>query len=338
MSTPNTYRATAVWQVGYDTLLEAVVAVEARPSRAVLMRLLDLAVDGTLHRTDIAARVVANDKAVPLFFRALRRCDRDLQVRGWIPAQSQGAPPISQGAQQRVSQRSQGCPSREPGCPRTEPGFPKAKSQGAPVKSQGAPAKSQGNPAQSQGAPAQSQGRPRRRARVPQRRARVPQHRARVSPAKSQGAPTRNQDSTIDWLISKPVARILGLDPLLNRGRGPGHLPGARSALRGVARGGGARPAAAGAAKLVPPPGLPPAAPAPRRRAAGACLRCVTAYMKRNTLPLEAGGRCASTTMSSWGLGPRSHAVVFPRQSIYGLLCRGGTGHRAIKGQGSLGC
>eukprot|EP00976_Prorocentrum_cordatum_P079208 1183449-Prorocentrum_minimum.AAC.2 len=46
---------------------------------------------------------------------------------------------------------------------------------------------------------------------------------------------------------------------------------------------------------------------------------------KKNTLPLEAGGRGASTTMSSWGLGPRGHAVVLPRQSKFWLEGRENT-------------
>eukprot|EP00959_Pyramimonas_sp_CCMP1952_P011380 238845-Pyramimonas_sp.AAC.1 len=37
--------------------------------------------------------------------------------------------------------------------------------------------------------------------------------------------------------------------------------------------------------------------------------------LKKNTLPLGAGGHGASTTMSSWGLGPRGHGVVLPRQN-----------------------
>ena len=36
----------------------------------------------------------------------------------------------------------------------------------------------------------------------------------------------------------------------------------------------------------------------------------------KNTLPRGAGGRGASPTLSSWGLGPRGHAVVLPRQRM----------------------
>ena len=49
-------------------------------------------------------------------------------------------------------------------------------------------------------------------------------------------------------------------------------------------------------------------------------IRATEKYLqKKNTLPLRAGGRGASTTLSSWGLGPRGHAVVLPRQRMVWL-------------------
>ena len=52
-------------------------------------------------------------------------------------------------------------------------------------------------------------------------------------------------------------------------------------------------------------------------RARYVCTKvCVVHCGRKNTLPLRAGGRGANTTMSSWGLGPRGHAVVLPRQGI----------------------
>eukprot|EP00959_Pyramimonas_sp_CCMP1952_P250484 5235576-Pyramimonas_sp.AAC.1 len=46
-----------------------------------------------------------------------------------------------------------------------------------------------------------------------------------------------------------------------------------------------------------------------------------TEQEQKSTLPLGAGGRGANTTLSSWGLGPRGHAVVFPRQSMVARQC-----------------
>eukprot|EP00959_Pyramimonas_sp_CCMP1952_P071506 1493463-Pyramimonas_sp.AAC.1 len=42
-----------------------------------------------------------------------------------------------------------------------------------------------------------------------------------------------------------------------------------------------------------------------RMRRSGQRGERIPCIQKKNTLPLKAGGRGASTTMSSWGLGPR---------------------------------
>eukprot|EP00976_Prorocentrum_cordatum_P008391 167303-Prorocentrum_minimum.AAC.1 len=72
---------------------------------------------------------------------------------------------------------------------------------------------------------------------------------------------------------------------------------------------------------------------APRTKTARRAL-----HKKKTTLFLRTGGRGANTTMSSWGLGPRGHAVVLPRQTVCRFL--GSTGD--VKGStgdvtGSIG-
>eukprot|EP00959_Pyramimonas_sp_CCMP1952_P282228 5899008-Pyramimonas_sp.AAC.1 len=54
-------------------------------------------------------------------------------------------------------------------------------------------------------------------------------------------------------------------------------------------------------------PPAPPASQTVTQRLSHTPVR--SARRKKNTLPLGAGGCGASTTMSSWGLGPRGHAV-----------------------------
>eukprot|EP00976_Prorocentrum_cordatum_P018825 381703-Prorocentrum_minimum.AAC.1 len=54
-----------------------------------------------------------------------------------------------------------------------------------------------------------------------------------------------------------------------------------------------------------------------RTRRRSRCVTITNMLKKKNTLPLEAGGRGASTTMSSWRFGALArHAVVSPRPSI----------------------
>ncbi|KAK3235248.1 hypothetical protein CYMTET_54533 [Cymbomonas tetramitiformis] len=66
--------------VGYDTLQQALLHAQPVPQQELLVRVLDMCVDGTYD--DARSHCVHNHQAVPMYFTILRSCHPDLQDKG----------------------------------------------------------------------------------------------------------------------------------------------------------------------------------------------------------------------------------------------------------------